>query len=89
MIRTSLFSLLRLGECEQDHGELLLGDLAVAVKVAPLHDRLLKVLQVVRVVVLEQGKENYERYYVMSSDVLVLPEREDYLHDSPLMYYQI
>merc|ERR1719264_1353242 len=45
-----LFSLLRLGECEQDHGELLLGDLAVAVEVAPLHDRLLKVLQVVRVV---------------------------------------
>ena len=89
MIRNYLFSLLRLGECEQDHGELLLGDLAVAVEVAPLHDRLLKVLQVVRVVVLEQGKENYERYYVMSSDVLVLPEREDYLHHSPLMYYQI
>ena len=48
-----LFILIRLGEGEQDHGELLLGDLAVSVEVASLHDRLLKVLEVIRVVVLE------------------------------------
>ena len=40
------------GEGEQDHGELLLGDLAVAVEVAALHDRLLEVDQIRGVVVL-------------------------------------
>ena len=47
-----LLPLVRLGDGEEDHGELLLGDLAVAVEVAPLHYRLLKVPKVRRVVVL-------------------------------------
>ena len=50
---TLFVALLGLGECEEDHGELLLGDLAVAVEVATLHYRLLKVLKVRSVVVLK------------------------------------
>ena len=50
--------LLGLGECEEDHGELLLGDLAVAVEVAPLHYRLLKVLQVRSVVILQSKRKD-------------------------------
>ena len=47
-----LFRLLRQGQ--KDHGQLLLGDLPVAVEVAALHDGVLKVDQVLGVVVLRK-----------------------------------
>lgn len=43
-----------LGQGEQDHGELLFADLAVAVEVAAAQNRLLEVEQVLRVVVLRR-----------------------------------
>ena len=44
-----------LGQGQEDHGELLLGDLAIAVEVAPLHNGVLEVGQVRRVIVLKKS----------------------------------
>jgi len=55
-----------LGEGEEDHGQLLLGDFSVLVEVAPLQNRLLKVGQIFGVVILS-WKENKNNCLLQSS----------------------
>lgn len=51
-----LLVLVGLGQCQQDHGQLLAGYLALCIVADALQDGLLKVAQILRVVVLEEKK---------------------------------
>lgn len=70
-----------LGQGEEDHGELLLGDLAVAVEVAALHDGVLEVDEVGRVVVLlhqlEEVLQEAAQLLVLDRAVAVLKSFDD------------
>ena len=67
------------GEGEQDHGQLLLGDLPVLVEVAALQDRLLEVGQVLGVIVLEKklmlllGQTTLRLLINSNQDIVILP----------------